>query len=101
MPLQELIALANSFAALGVTGTWIILGLLFFTGKLHGDKELKYIEALRSEAADDRKTADETVKKLTETMIEQNELTRRSLDLNERLVNDYVTRRAPTKRGGS
>ena len=107
---MELVTIAQGIAALGTTG---ILGLLFWlwlTGKIHSDTEFKqnvsdgekgradtnealmYREALRLEAVADRKAADERVDRITRTLSETNELMRRSLDLNERLVEEATRR---------
>ena len=102
--MEGLIEFANSIAALGVTGLLSLLFLLWLTGRLHTEgekkdwqKNVEYLESLRVEAATDRRAADEAVKKLAEAMTESNQLTRRSLDLNERLVEE-MGRRNP-KRG--
>lgn len=105
MDLKPLIDLANSVAALGVTGLLSLLFLLWLTGKLHTSKEKEdwqndatYREALRLEAVEARKQSDLALKELAEAMRENNDLMRRSLDLNERLVEDYVSRK-PQKKG--
>ena len=87
------LALAQGIAALGATGLLALLFVLWLNGKLHSDNERKewerrqtYIEALRVEAVTDRKAADARVDTLVAQVTESNILTRRSLDLNEKLV---------------
>lgn len=105
MDLKPLIDLANSIAALGVTGLLSLLFILWMTGKIHTSKEKEdwqrdasYRESLRLEAVDARKQSDLALKELAEAMRENNDLMRRSLDLNERLVEDYISHK-PQKRG--
>jgi hypothetical protein len=102
MDLGPLISLANGFAALGVTGLLSLLFILWLTGRLHtstekADWEEREVraEALRLEAIQDRRASDSTVKELAEAMRESNEITRRSIDLNERLVDEFISRRPP------
>lgn len=98
---QAAISLAQTIAALGATGVLALVFILWITGKLHSDPEVKqnaaerdadnlYREALRKEAVDDRRAADARVEALTSAVKESNALTRRALDLNERLVDEFV-----------
>lgn len=102
MELKPLIDLANSIAALGVTGILALFFILVLAGKIHTSKEKEdwvkdadYRESLRVEAVEARKQSDATLKDLAEAMRENNDLTRRSLDLNEKLVEDYISRKIP------
>lgn len=108
------IQLAQAIAALGATGILALFGYLWITGKIHSHSEkaewderlaqsqsetaaaLLYREELRKEALADRRAADERVTKLADVVRESNDLTRRSLDLNERLFDEFV--RASTSR---
>lgn len=105
MDLTTITDLANSIAALGVTGILGLLFILWLRGEIHTNKEkvdwendAKYRETLRIEAVEARKQSDQALKELAEAMRENNDLMRRSLDLNERLVEDFVSRK-PQKRG--
>jgi hypothetical protein len=93
--------LAASVTALGVTGLLALGVILFFTGKLRrekevveaeeqGAREVVYREALRQEAIVDRKAADERLSAAVAAMKESNDLMRRSLELNERLIDEFV-----------
>lgn len=97
----ESISLAQAIAALGVTG---LLGLgivMFITGKLRRESEIVeaardhesdilFRETLRQEAISDRRASDDRLALLVAAMKETNDLTRRSLELNERLVEEFV-----------
>ena len=61
-------------------------------------RENEFREALRLETIADRRESDQRIEKLTVTIAEQNELVRRSLDFNERLVEDAIRER-PARSG--
>ena len=104
------LALAQAIATLGATGILALILVLWLLGKLHSDKEvddqkeitaerlkdwaaaLAFRDQLRSEAIADRKEADKRVEALTATIKESNDLGRRTLDLNERLVEELTKR---------
>lgn len=99
--MTETLSLAQSIAALGVTGLLALGVTLFLTGKLRReselterdadhDREIAFREAIRQEAIADRKAADDRVSKLAAAVQEGNDLTRRSLELNERLIDEFV-----------
>lgn len=97
MDLKPYVDLANSVAALGVTGILSLLFILWLTGRIHTSnekedwiKDSEYKESLRVEAVEARKQSDAALKEIAAAMRESNDLTRRSLDLNEKLVEDYI-----------
>lgn len=91
------IELAQALASIGGAGILALFAVLWVLGKIHSEVEfrdmqaaLEYREKLRAEAIADRKAADDRVDKLVESSRESNALTRRSLDLNERLIEEFV-----------
>ena len=95
------LTLAQGVAALGVTGLLALGIILFMAGKLRRESELldaekehaaslAFRESLRQEAITDRKASDERLTQFLTVMKENNDLTRRSLELNERLVEEFV-----------
>lgn len=69
---------------------WIVIGREVDQGRTDRDDDLKYREALRQEAIADRRAADKRVEALASAIRESNELMRRSIELNEELVEQFV-----------
>lgn len=103
-----LIELAKAIPALGVTGLLAYLFILWMNGKIHSQKEkedwdnskqagYQYREDLRKEAVEDRRESDARLDRLSDALKEQSDLMKRSLDFNERLVEEL----ARTRTGGS
>jgi len=105
---MDLLALAKAIGDLGTPTLLALILLLLVTGKVHSESEVQqlrsdadsakadltsalvYRETLRQETLADRKAADERLSSYIEVTRESNELLRRSIDLNEKLVEDYV-----------
>lgn len=104
--METLIALANSLPALGVTGLLSLIFVLFLAGRLHTEQEKKDWKELydqerleKLQAYQDRKDSDLAVTKLTERLKEHDEMTTRTLDLNERLLEEAM-RKTPKRGSG-
>lgn len=106
--MAELIALAQEIAALTPAMLLALLILLLLFGKLRLEREvtnaekdaadaeatrvaeLVFRETLRAEAIADRKASDDRVARLTAAIEESNRLTRQTLELTEKMVNEVV-----------
>lgn len=98
---------AKSLFELGFSPFLIVLFILWLIGKLHTDQEKKDWKELyenerqeKLQALQDRKDSDVVVTDLTERLREHDTIMARSLDLNERLVEEFYNR-APRKRGSA
>lgn len=109
--MAELIALAKEIAALSVPALLALFILLLVFGKLRLEREvtvaekdageaeaqrasdLAYRETLRQEAIADRKASDDRVARLTTAIEESNKLTRQSIELTEKIVNEALNAR--------
>lgn len=112
---MDFFELAKQLSALGATGVLAYIYFQWQSGKIHSDAEVQkmraeaanaekqlredserdreYREGLRKEIKDDRRAADQRVADLTLAIRESNELTKRALDFNERLLTEMVSAR--------
>lgn len=98
---MDFLELAKQLSTLGAAGVLGYIYLQWQSGHIHSDSEIKalksdaerdreYRELLRREVTKDRRASDERVDALTQVIRESNDLTRRLLEFNERLVADII-----------
>lgn len=116
--LTPIVETAKAIFELGFAPFLVVLFILWLLGKLHTDQEKKDWKELyenektekntllriereeKLQAIKDRKESDEAVLKLTERLREHDALTQRTLDLNERLLEEFLNQsRVPKRRG--